>query len=209
MVLDTYRDEYKEICLVGRNLENKAQGNIAIAGIFIAAAFAYIEKLNLSPHPIEKFILMLAIILLGLSVTLSIFALAIRKVKSPPLSGFLHHYVPTLLSNTTGEQLRADILVVFNKNLKEWHTAAHDARQANEDKAQRLSEAQGILLAAIVLIALLTILRIFSLGGIVGGVNPAPSKGASPDGKVSSVRPRANLGEGDAIKSSEKGDRSS
>ncbi|MDQ3474098.1 MAG: hypothetical protein M3447_10210 [Acidobacteriota bacterium] len=45
--LDAFLDEYREQTETWRSLETKAQGNIAVAGIFVAGSLAYITKSDL------------------------------------------------------------------------------------------------------------------------------------------------------------------
>src|SRR4028119_24929 len=86
-------DEYKELIATWRNLDTKAQGNITIAGIFIAGAFGYISKVDGQPALYEKLFFGLTIVLLITSVILAILVLRIRPVCSPPLGTFVTKYV--------------------------------------------------------------------------------------------------------------------
>ena len=86
-LFDSYRDEYKEISDIWRGLETKAQGNIAIAGIFIAGAFAFIAKPETGIHWLEKQFLIASLVFLVISVVSSVLVLKVREVYFPPMGG--------------------------------------------------------------------------------------------------------------------------
>lgn len=165
MALETFRAEYQEVHQTWRNLESKAQANITLAGIFLAAALAYIEKINPAPNPMEKFLLIAALVLLGASVTLSVFVLLVRDIIDPPMGKFVRKYLPPLLRRETEKDLRAAIDIAFNQANEAWRKATERARERNAEKAQHLTDAQGLLVAAIALFAVLTIARVVTLGG--------------------------------------------
>lgn len=72
VTLDAYRDEYNQDTETWRSLETKAQGNIAVAGIFIAGSLAYLTKSDLRLEHHEEIFLLIAIVCLIVSVILSI-----------------------------------------------------------------------------------------------------------------------------------------
>ena len=82
-VIESYHEEYKVISDNCRNIEGKAQGSVAIAGIFIAGAFAYLQK-NITLVLYQKIILFIGVIFLILCVGFSILALRIRKLPAAP-----------------------------------------------------------------------------------------------------------------------------
>lgn len=160
-VLDAYLIEYKELSETGRGLESKAQGSIAVAGIFIAAAFAYIRDITpiaLSP---EKILLGLAILLLVLSVILSILALRVRKVTAPPLGEFTHYYIKDLLQVTDEAAFQEYLPVVFNDHATRWLNIKQETYKLNQIKARYLWSAQLFLMASILTVALLTLIKLF------------------------------------------------
>jgi hypothetical protein len=97
LVIESYRDGYKELADAWRNLETKAQGNIAISGIFIGGVFAYIQKVDPQLQQNEKVLLGLAAFFLVVSVIFSVISLKIRTVPAPPLGGFVDKLVTDLI----------------------------------------------------------------------------------------------------------------
>src|ERR1043165_7035429 len=79
-VLDSCYDEYKEYVANRRSLETKAQGNVGIAGIFIAGVFAFITKSDFPRNEVERIILLTALGFLVSSVVFSILVLQARTV---------------------------------------------------------------------------------------------------------------------------------
>jgi hypothetical protein len=86
--LVAYLEEYKELTETWRSLESKAQGNIAVAGIFIAGSLAYLEKLSPQLQRHEQVFLLIAIACLIVSVILAILALKTQTI-TPPTAGKL------------------------------------------------------------------------------------------------------------------------
>src|SRR5712664_36470 len=95
--LEAFREDYEKLTDTWRTLENKAQGNVAIAGIFIAGAFAFIREISKGTHLYEKILLLLALISLVMAVILSIWTLRIRLVAVPLLGKNVHRLVNDLL----------------------------------------------------------------------------------------------------------------
>jgi hypothetical protein len=160
-LLDSYKDEYKELAEVWRGLETKAQGNIAIAGIFIAGVFVFLREIN--PHTlwVEKLILGIAVILFVISVFFSIFVLQVRQVPLPPMGSFADHMFVDLL-RFNDDELRQRIGFFINDQAKAWKEVKQGILTTNETKAANLWLGQQFLLFAIAAIAVLIVFRISS-----------------------------------------------
>jgi hypothetical protein len=115
--------------------------------------------------PVEKFILIMAIVLLGISVMLALFVLGIRDHTEPPSGNFINQYLTVMLRRASEQGVREVLETTYKRSVEEWTDAINKARDLNREKAQLLSESQGILLAAIALFALLTISKVITMGG--------------------------------------------
>lgn len=160
-VLEAYREEYKDIADTWRNLEGKAQGAIAIAGIFIAAALTYIRELSAQTGVTDKLLLSIAVVSLVASVVCSILALKIREVAAPPMGEYVDGLVAHLLPIEDQAELKERVTRFFHDQATAWRDMKREADEINQLKAKYLWRGQLFLLSAILTVALLTVLRIW------------------------------------------------
>ena len=159
--LAAYVEEYKEQIETWHNLESKAQGNIAVAGIFIAGSLAFLEKLGgqqLQQH--EKFFLLAAIGCLIVSVILAIFTLKTQTITAPPLGSFVSHYTRRLVKIDAEANLQDYLKSFFSEHVSCWEAVMDQVREANAFKAQYLWAAQRWLIASILAVAALSLSRL-------------------------------------------------
>lgn len=154
-ILDAYHNEYKDLSDTWRSMETKAQGGITVAGIFLAAVFAYIEKVTLTRF--DRMLLIFAIALLVFTVFLAVRSLMVREVPSPPMGLCYDHYGTRLLSVKDDLEFieRADLF--FYDVVIEWRQYVQRALVDYRYKASYLYPAQVLLLIAAGIVALLTI----------------------------------------------------
>jgi hypothetical protein len=158
--LEASYDEYKELTTSWRTLDMKAQGNITIAGIFIAATFAYLTKFS-APGLGEKVLLLFTIIFLVLCVFLSLSTLLVREVPPHYLGGFMRRMVADL-EGATDESFEDYLPTFYNLQADLWSSTSKKLIRANEVKGELLWVSQGSLLFAIFWAAMLVILKLFS-----------------------------------------------
>lgn len=159
--INAFYDEYKELIAAWRNLDTKAQGNITIAGIFIAGAFGYISKVNQQPAIYEKALFTLTISLLITSVILAVLVLEIRTIFSAPLGNFVSENVKNISEVTDESDFVEYSRRIFYFHVARWQSVNLELTLANKNKGERLRQAQRFLLAAILVAALLTIIKTF------------------------------------------------
>lgn len=153
-------DEYKERIGEWRALDTKAQGNITIAGIFVAAAVAYLTKFE-RPGLGERFFLLWAVIFLVICIILSVASLIIRKVPPHYLGGFMREMVEDL-EGVTEEERRVYTPRLYTEHARLWDSTSKRLADSNRVKGQCLLASQGSLLLAIGSAAALVMLKIFS-----------------------------------------------
>jgi hypothetical protein len=158
--LEAYLAEYKELSETWRSLETKAQGNIAVAGIFIAGSLAYLEKLNPQLRTNEEVFLLIAIGCLIISVILSILVLKTQTITPPPLGSFVDHFTTDLLRLNILASLQTYRSTFFADHVDQWRTVLSEIRESNELKAERLWGAQQFLIAAILAVAALSLSKL-------------------------------------------------
>jgi hypothetical protein len=158
--LEASYDEYKELTGTWRTLDTKAQGNITVAGIFVAAAVAYLTKFE-RPGLGEKFFLLFAVVFLVICIILSVIALLIRDVPPHYLGGFMREMVKDL-EGATAEELKVYLPAFYNLHANLWGSTSQKLSDANNVKGECLLLSQGSLLLAIFSAAALVVLKIFS-----------------------------------------------
>jgi hypothetical protein len=159
-VLDSYREEYKELVDAWKTLEVKAQGAVAIAGIFIAGAFAYVRDVG-QAHLYERLSLSLSIFCLMISVVLSIFALKVRTVAATPLGEHIDKLVQDLLQINSDAELLERMPRFVSEQITSWRVARTEAHESNRSKAKYLWAAQVLLTIAILTVAQLSISKLW------------------------------------------------
>ena len=154
-ILDAYYNEYKDLSDTWRSMETKAQGGITVAGIFLAAVFAYIEKVTLTRF--DKVLLIIAIALLVFTVFLAVKSLMVHEVPSPPLGLCCDHYGTRLLSVKDDLEFIERVDLFFYDVVIEWRQYVKRALLDYRHKASYLYPAQVLLLFAAGIVAVLTI----------------------------------------------------
>ncbi|MGQ0761785.1 MAG: hypothetical protein ACT4OT_07195 [Acidobacteriota bacterium] len=160
LVLDSYRDEYKDVSETWRNLEGKAQGAVAIAGIFVAGAFAYIRDAK-TPGSLEKVSLAVSIFSLMASVLFAIWALKVRKVPAPPWGSEIGKLVQDLLAIKDDPELAKRVPLFTTDQVKLWETSTNKAKKVNQSKANWLLASHVFLVLAILAIGFASLAKLW------------------------------------------------
>jgi hypothetical protein len=161
IALEAYRDEYREIAESWRNTESKAQGAVAIAGIFAAGVFAYTRDLAKQGTRVEKWFLAATMLLLISSVILSILALYVRRMAAPPLGKSVDIRVRHL-AKVNDAEIPERLRNLKNEQAEMWRTVNEESSRANQSKAKWLLLAQVSLILAILTVGVLTVIILSS-----------------------------------------------
>jgi hypothetical protein len=166
-VLNVASEEYRDRSSGFRDLDAKAQSSITTAGIFLAAALAFLRLEFLEQYyRIGGWyfitLLSLSIFLLVGSVVFSLVALRIRKVAMALESGALADMVDDLLSLNPSERDEAAQSNFLRDQLRAWRTILQDVATVNESKARTVFIAQILLTLAIVLLGTLLLALIIA-----------------------------------------------
>jgi hypothetical protein len=165
--LDAYRQENGHLNATWGSLETKSQGTAAVAGIFLAAVFAFVRDLTAGapPSPVT-WGLLLATGLLVLSVVGCLRALWRREVLRPPLGDETRALVADLLE---AEEHVEQLPRFYIQWSRQWATVNDRIHTANESKAYWLLCSQLCLLIAILIVGAITIFVIVNQA-IAGGL---------------------------------------
>lgn len=152
------RAEYEQDELSDRwkMLDAKAQATAAIAGVFIAAAFAFVR--NSGPQPLGSPKWLFVIMLLGLATTVgfAVWSMLIRSVSLPPTAEEAAKMVRDAIDRPSGEYDRRFTGLLADSTDK-WVVVLREVHEAVSVKAGRLAIAQYALLASVAIALLLTI----------------------------------------------------
>jgi hypothetical protein len=159
--LDAHKDEYKELAEVWRSLDAKAQGTVAISGIFLAGVFAFVNDLQANAACVARCLLTATAALLAVSVILALAVLWVRSVSSAPLGESLSVLVRDLLSADDG--LSSERLQDYYKDQAHlWKATNEEVDTANRRKAGFLIAAQVSLALGILCGITITFMRIWT-----------------------------------------------
>ena len=160
-LFDSYRDEYKEFVDTIRGVETKAQGAIAIAGIFIAGAFVLLREPSSQLLFSEKALLGFSIGFFVISVFLSVRVLKVGEAYLPPSGSSVDKIFTYCLSIEHEPELAEEMIVLLTEQKAAWMKVKDENTEIIKSKAHFLLAAQYFLQMAIVLIAVLVMFRIF------------------------------------------------
>jgi hypothetical protein len=155
-ILDTYRREFDLLSATFRDVDSKAQGATAIAGIFLAAALSFLNRPSGLPVKLLWILAVTVLCLVGV-IVFSIQALKVRKMPGSPSGEDVEGMLDTLAKIKDESELAHRLLHVQGDSAKLWKRCVQDRRKTNESKALHLWRAQMCLLAAASSAALLII----------------------------------------------------
>ena len=158
--LDAYLEEYKQLKETWRSIEAKAQGSIAVAGIFIAGALAFLTKLETYLGRPDKVLLFAGLACLIASVILAILVLRTHVTTVPPLGTVVGQYALGMVNVQAAADLELHTAAFFNDVVSRWQNIISEVGKANEAKAKTLWWAQLFLILAIIAVAVLALLKL-------------------------------------------------
>jgi hypothetical protein len=134
-VLDSYRREYDMLSAGFRDLDGKAQGSAAVAGAFLAAGLALLNR----PGSLRATWLMasftLVVVVLMCAILLSVQALRIRKLRAGPSGDEVSRLLKAIRESPERE-LPERLLYFYGDTAELWASCIRDRRMANERKAR-------------------------------------------------------------------------
>ncbi len=161
MVLDSYLFEYKDYMAWWNDLDRKAQGTVAIAGIILAGALAFARQLSVNTPFYEKILLSIAIVLLLCAIGFAVLTLIVREVSLPPAAKQIEELAKEILSTNDSENFSRRVSGIVYDQTKLWGKCTQDLYKGCGKKANKVVVAQILILAAAILTAVVTISEIF------------------------------------------------
>lgn len=155
--LETYRDEYRDLSDTWARLDTKAQGLGAIAGIFLAAVFAWARETPAGFGTLERFLLVGGIALLVATVIAAVLALQVRTVDAPPLGDAVVDMVKEILERQKVDDPAERIRRLYHDQNRLWSGVNAGMLGHCRRKGTALVIGQWTLLTAGILVAALAI----------------------------------------------------
>jgi hypothetical protein len=162
-ILAAYEAEYTELADTWKTIEDKAQGTVTIAGIFIAGALGFIRELPSSTPEYERWFLAATSILLIASVITCIVALRVQAVAAPPLGEDIEALATDLLALEDDSEIAERTPRFLGDVTRKWRSGNDAMDIRNEEKANLVWAAQILLAAAVVLTGIVVFVRVVPL----------------------------------------------
>ena len=160
--LDSYKEEYRELSEVWRNLDTKSQGVIVVDGIFLTGLFTFIQALShdATYYEYEKWLLTISAVLSILSIGLAMGVLWTRTVPAAPVGESLKTLVDDLLGS--GDGMTPETLHNFSRDhSRMWKSTNAEIHIVNNKKAKLLKCSQATVVLSIVAIVALTLVKLW------------------------------------------------
>jgi hypothetical protein len=147
VILDSYGKEFDQLAATFRDLDAKAQGTAATAGVFLAATLAYLNRPNPLGSTLAKTLMTFAVFGLIWSIMFSLRALAIRLTAEQPSGDEVRDLIRviTRVPGDDEEQLHSRLLCVYGDAAILWEKCVRERRETNEEKALDVWSAQKSL----------------------------------------------------------------
>jgi hypothetical protein len=159
-VLDAYRVEYGELYQTWRSIDTKAQGNVAIAGIFLAGLFVYVKDIDPAGLWWQKTVLVVSGCALVFSVLIAVLVLQVRIRWSPQVGKNIEKLAHDLLDLSDESDMGNRLPAFQSDQVEGWKNSVDKIREIVTGKANKLYCAQVLLAVGVVCIAIITILKI-------------------------------------------------
>jgi len=153
---DRTQAEYDELSDSWKQLDSKAQATSTVAGIFIAASFAFIRNSALQLSGLEKALLLLVLASLIVSILLAVTAMFVRTVPVPPTPENIAEMVTEML-DTPPEEHEERLGGLVADTINAWLPINRVLRKELLAKASKLENAQRALITAACLMGVLTV----------------------------------------------------
>lgn len=167
-IADDTKEHYADLRCNWSDVERKAQGNVAICGIFLAAVLAYIRNTQAGAQgdaasvcEIEPWLISAAVVSLAASVALSLYVLLVRDVIPPPVASETRRLVTDVIEadGAANETMRTNLI---HDTITTWDITNASMIAANDTKAIWLMRSQWALAIGVVAATIVTLKAIWA-----------------------------------------------
>ena len=163
--LEAYKEEYKDLLASFQGMDNKAQGAVTTAGIFIGGLFAFLNSSSFARTSFSVTFLLVAITMLVGSVLLAILVLRVRDTAGVPPGQLTSQILDDLLVlKLADDALKAALASFYGDNSRAWSGCVDAIRADVGKKSDLLWGAQLTLAIGVFFVALMTILKLLEVG---------------------------------------------
>ena len=163
--LEAYKEEYKDLLASFQGIDTKAQGVVAIAGIFIGGLFAFLNSSSFARTTLAVLLLLVGIIVLIGSVLLAILVLRVRDTAGVPPGQHTGQILDDLLAlKLEDNDLKTALPGFYGDKSRAWSGCVDAVRIDVDKKADFLWGAQLMLAFGVSCVALMTIFKLLEVG---------------------------------------------
>ena len=146
-VLQVYRSEFDHLSSSFRDIDSKAQGNSSIAGILLAAVLAFVNR-GAALTTSVRATAVLAVLCFIASLLLSLYALTVRELTSPPTGRDASKLLRDLRAPAALVDIRQREPNFYGDLTNLWTKSIEERRMINRKKAMHVRRAQSMLVAS-------------------------------------------------------------
>lgn len=157
---DRSEHEHDELSEAWKLLDTKAQATAGIAGVFVAAAFAFVRNTSLQLNISEKWLLSLALVFLAASIFSAVLAMLVRSVPMPLSGADTAKSVRDILRQPENELAERQVNLIAD-TVTQWAGVNDKVAESVAIKGKRVEFSQGALVGASVIITAMTLYAIY------------------------------------------------
>ncbi len=160
------KQEYLDYSDTWKLLDGKAQATATIAGIFVAAIFAFVRNLSMNLSGVEIALLCFGVISLCLSIGFAVRAMVIRDVMLPPTGKHILSESKEMLNSVSSErELEERYVRMLFDTTDSWTDSTEDLAGKVQEKGAVVAYAQWGLLFSIIFFAVLICVTVINAAG--------------------------------------------
>lgn len=161
-LLECAEREYEVWSDVYETADRKAQATMTIASALLAAALAFVAKVDAGSAVGFRLALTLITFFLAVSIFFALWAMRVRPTATPPSTEWSQDEYKDVLSAKTASDFDRARVLADEKLLKEWIEANQSVCEVGNEKADWVSRAQKALFAAAAVTFILVLFLIWN-----------------------------------------------
>ncbi len=169
-VVNAFESDFELLEKSWSAIETKAQGTIAVAGIFVGFTFSYLKENEAASGFLMRGFALCVVLCLLASVATAVYALFVTRHAGAPEATLKHQLAEDYFGLPATQRGPYHLLLAQNL-VMHWSYVTGERRKSNDRKARRLLVSQSFLSAAIVLTAILAAIVTFHPPHPAGGPN--------------------------------------
>ena len=167
MVLQAYENEYTDKTSLWEQIERKAQGSIAIAGIMLAGGLAFASQLGASVGSLQTFLLVGVVVTLLFSIWQCVKALKVKTIEVPPTADDVRQLADDALRFPEKSEL-PDLVNDLRYGLLDlWSAYNQVLAEKCEEKAVLVGRSHSAILISALLIATVTGMHVWEFLSLI------------------------------------------